>query len=495
MIEKFRAILLKKRGARQTVFKNFLWLLTSNVGTRILRGAVTLYAARVLGDAGYGVFAYAFGLAGLFVFVKDIGVDVVLTREVAKNPEARPAYLATSFWIELGLLAITLPLLLFVAPLFSKSPEATTLIPLVALSFILDDLRDLFVGFFRGTERMEFEAFVVVGGNLLLTILGFAALLLRPTPHTLVLAYVGSSVAGLLLACAFLRGSFWDLFTRFRKELIKPIFVAVWPLALSSLAGVLFLFDVDTVMLGWWKSTADIGLYGAAQRFVGVVSALSVLVGTSAFPALSRFVHQGDRAKARELIERILAVLYLISLPIIVGGVLLRGPLMGFVFGASYAQGGLAFAVLLLTMLGGNALGFYSGIIFAHNQQKRTVIFTIIAGFLNVGFNFLLIPVYGAAGCAAATVIADTVYTGALWWLSKRSISFTVLPHLVKIAIASALMGVLVAILAALGVHVLISVVAGAAVYFLLLHLLKEPVLKEVLGLAGFLRKSESTPA
>lgn len=124
MVPKLKSLFFATDSTKKVVFKNFLWLSVSQVGSRIIRAAITIYAARALGATQYGVFSYALGLAGFFIFFKNIGVDFIMTRDIAKDPESREKIFSTGFWIEIGLLIVTAFLLLFIAPIFSKISAA-----------------------------------------------------------------------------------------------------------------------------------------------------------------------------------------------------------------------------------------------------------------------------------------------------------------------------------------------------------------------------------
>src|SRR3989338_9273 len=145
MVRTLKKLFFGDHDQKGTVVKNFLWLGTSQVGGRVVRSAITIYAARALGTSDYGVFSYAMGLTGFFLFFKNIGVDGIMTREVARRPEERNQLFATSLWLEVGLLIITAALLLFVAPLFNHIPEALLLIPALTVMLVADDMKDLFV--------------------------------------------------------------------------------------------------------------------------------------------------------------------------------------------------------------------------------------------------------------------------------------------------------------------------------------------------------------
>ena len=70
MIKRIKNIFLIDTTLKAKILKNFLWLLVGNSGSRLLKAIIIIYAARKLGVEGYGVFSYALGLAGFFVFLK-----------------------------------------------------------------------------------------------------------------------------------------------------------------------------------------------------------------------------------------------------------------------------------------------------------------------------------------------------------------------------------------------------------------------------------------
>ncbi|PIY59464.1 flippase, partial [Candidatus Wolfebacteria bacterium CG_4_10_14_0_8_um_filter_37_11] len=48
--------------------------------SRLIRAAIIIYAARVLGAAEYGIFSYVLSFAGFFTIFADLGVSPLMTR-------------------------------------------------------------------------------------------------------------------------------------------------------------------------------------------------------------------------------------------------------------------------------------------------------------------------------------------------------------------------------------------------------------------------------
>ena len=100
IIKRLKSLLFENKGLRQTITKNVFWLSISQFGSRLIRAVIIIYAARALGTAEYGVFSYLLGLAGFFTIFGDIGINQIITREMAKKPERQSIYFSTAFWMK-----------------------------------------------------------------------------------------------------------------------------------------------------------------------------------------------------------------------------------------------------------------------------------------------------------------------------------------------------------------------------------------------------------
>lgn len=77
MLKRIKSFLFENQTVRQTVAKNTFWLTVSNVGGRLLRAVIIIYAARVLGAGEWGAFSYAITLAA-FLTVLLISESITL---------------------------------------------------------------------------------------------------------------------------------------------------------------------------------------------------------------------------------------------------------------------------------------------------------------------------------------------------------------------------------------------------------------------------------
>ncbi len=470
--------------------KNTFWMAAGQIGSRLFRAIIIIYAARVLGAAGYGVFSYVVGLAGFFTVLADVGVNATVTREISQKPNQTPYYFATAFWIKVGLLLLTAAVVIFVGPLLSDIEEVKILIPLAALLTVFDALREFSSAYFRGKQKMELEALLIIATNVAITIIGFIILSFWATAKALTIAYILSAGTGAILGIYILRKQFLKAVKYFRKKLLMPILRAALPISLLGILGV-FMLNIDIVMLGFYEGAEEVGFYSASQKIVQLLYVLPVIIAASTFPAISRLISEKKGEKVKTLMERSITIVLLIALPIAVGGAILSDQIITLIYGSEYAPASLAFFLLIFTpilVFPGMLIGNY---IFAHNKQKRIVprVLAGIAG--NVGLNALLIPPFGIAGCAAATIGAQLIYNGSILKLAKKIREFEIVPYLNNIILATTVMGILVLGLSFLGVNVILNILIAMGVYFFILHYLQEETLDEVKkALSGLKRKT-----
>lgn len=478
MIQRLKSFFFENESLRQTVLKNAFWLTFGNIASRLIRALLIIYAARVLGVAGYGVFSYALSLAGFFSIFADIGITPLLTRELARRPEERIQYLGTAFFVKLVFILISTLLILFAAPFVAKIEGARELFSIIVFLFAFDTLRDFFFGFTRAIEKMELEAGVNIATNLAILALGGAALLIKPSTETLTWGYTLGSGAGLFVLILILKNRLKNLWRSFRKELVKPILTQAWPFALAGLLGGIML-NTDMLMLGWLRSAEEVGFYSAAQKIVLLLYLLPGFLSVSLFPSFSRLAGADDE-RFRSIFEKALSAAFLLAFPLALGGIILAPQVVNLLYGSAYLAASDTFRILLLTLFILFPGVFIGNAIFAYNRQKIFTGFVSLGAAVNVILNFLLIPPYGIVGSAAATIGSQLLANGFTWYKLKKINDFRILPRLPKIVSAALTMAILTFLLSYAGFHVVPNVILSAAVYFIVLKILKEPLLDYV---------------
>lgn len=253
---------------------------------------------------------------------------------------------------------------------------------------------------------------------------------------------------------------------------------AAWPFAITAGLGAL-LTNADILIIDWMKTATDVGVYSAVIRIIQILYLVPLVIQYATLPILSRLA-KTDGPKFRSVLEQTLGVLFLISAPVSLGGMILAAPVLGLIFGPQYIAGGLAFSILLASLLFDYASSTMSIAIFSYDQQKSFIVAATIGGVSNVVFDLLFIPHWGIAGSAAATLIAQVATNSYMWSTMKKLNYFRILPRL-KLIIPAAIIMVIGTIgLVALHVNLIINLIVSTAIYFGILTACKEPLLREM---------------
>ena len=479
MLKKIKALLFENQTQKQTIAKNTFWLFSGQIGGRMLRAILIIFAARVLGPESWGAFSYATTLVVFLLLFSDIGVSAIVTRESARNPELSRQYFSTAFFLKIAFLLASVSFLIFGGPLITNIPEARALLPLIAILLIFDSIRNFGFAISRATEKMHWEAINEIATNFLIIITGFYFLTTAPSSAGLTLAYVIGTGFGMAITVILLKDYFKNIFTHFQYRLIRPIINASLPFALASFLGAIML-NTDLIMLGWLRSPAEVGFYSAAQKPIQVLYTLASLFATSLFPVFTRLTAKKEQSK--ELLENSIVTSLFFALPITFSGLILSRPLINLFFGAEYAPATVAFQILILTLPIIFSSVIISNSLLAHNQQNKFVWFSALGAIGNVIFNFLLIPIWGIFGCALSTLITQIIANSFIWKKMKETIDFSITGKILKIIAASIISAGTALLLNNSSVPILINIPIIIAVYWGLLIVFKEKLIKKIIS-------------
>jgi O-antigen/teichoic acid export membrane protein len=237
----------------------------------------------------------------------------------------------------------------------------------------------------------------------------------------------------------------------------------------SGIAILNIYFRIDAVLLALLRPAAEVGLYGAAYKFVELAGALSGGIVVSLVPSLTSLAARGD-SRFNSLAQRGFDVLLFIAIPITVSMVLAAKTLLNLTAGPRFESASDALKILALYPLLSfmNAV-FLRMLVAAHLERILLPIAVAILG-LNVGLNLVFIPMYGYRAAAVASVASEAASLAAMGWMVRAKLGFHVrLPYIAQLFGAGGCMALVAWLLPA---PVIASLVVGALVYLVILLLL-----------------------
>lgn len=365
---------------------------------RLLAFAASVWVARQVGVAGFGVVSLAAGVTLYLAKVADFGIESVGTGEVAQA-KSRARELASAV-IALRL-AITTALVVVasaIVVIFLEEPERTVFLAYFLTLFpIAASTRWVHLGLERAGPIGLWRG--IGDGVALLAVVALVHGLLDlwKVPISLLIG----EVLAVSMLYGRLRAQGLGFVPRFDLAVAWPIFRKAVPVMTQILLGLL-LFNADLVFLRFMEGLESVGLYAAAYTPISFAANLGMAFGMSLLPTLARQV-RGSREES-ELYGHALAQTAVITLPILVAGFFLAPALIAVVFGEGYESSAWLLQILLVSVpISAFRIVPWSGLI-AVDRSGLLVRATLYAVIANVGLNFFLIGLWGAPGAAVATV-------------------------------------------------------------------------------------------
>lgn len=445
-----------ERAPAPTTGSRFLPLAAGEAGARLIAFAATAYLARRLGASGFGQIAFATAVVAHFGTALAVGIGEVGAREVAREPDRAPAIAATGITLRLCCALVAILAIVGVTVLMGLEPGQRMVTWLFALSVIPLALDTSWV--YKGLGRTGTP--------------GAALLVAQISALTLVLLFVSSpsdvarvpiiQLAGDLAAAAFL------LIPLMRGQWVRPAAAAVRSMALRSrmitVSRVLrtIVVSLDVVILGLMVTSREVGWYSAAYRIVFFVMALLHAAHVAFLPEIARSAN-APRVIAG-ILSRSIGLAVTVTIPFVVGGALVAPSLMGLIFGVDYRSGAVALQLLLVSLIPLAIHGATRNVFLAMHRIGLETMIVFPAVVVNVVLNVVLIPRYGIAGAAIATVAGEMVILiGAFFALYRMGVRPGFAPALPALLAAAVMAVVLIASPSAR--PVMANVAAGALVY------------------------------
>lgn len=472
--------LFKNKSPKQIVLKNTFWLSFGTIISKLIRALMVVYVARILGVEQYGLYSYGLSLASIFFIFADIGLSSLLIREYIKKPEERRAYVSTITAIKLTLIGLSIILISFVAPHISQLKETNTLLPLFAILLSLDGLRSFGFSIFRAKNKMEFETYTEIITEIISTVIGFTILLKAPSVHNLLLGYIASSTLGVSLILMYVGiKNISAFFKNIKLELVSSILKASAPYALIGIFAML-MTNIDMYLIGYFLSVEQAGIYAAALRPISILYLLPGFISTAIFPTMNQLITSKEVSKTKLLLEKSITATLAVALPIVIGGIIVGYPIMRVIFGVEYVQSANTFKLLLLTLIPIFPGFILSNILFSYEKRWAPLIATGAGAIVNIILDILLIPKYGIAGSAFATVLAQTVMNGYLYFEVNKITPFSLFSKLKKIILSCFILALSTYGMYLISVPLILLVPTSGLVYIMTLFITKESLIEDI---------------
>ena len=390
------------------VFRTSVWVLVDRL-VRLFGGFfIGIWVARYLNADGFGLLSTASAISLLLSPVAALGLDGILVRDLARNPERAAELFPTALLIRIigGLAAwlIGLVIIRFLGMGFGPA----FMVYAIVLFGNLANCGDVFDAYFQSRLQVAVPtavkvfAFLLANGARILAIVNeggvlfvAATLLIEPLVVSALLLTIGVR--------------------KFSARRVPPSFsMGKYLLRESSpLAGALFCYLVfsrlDQLIVMSWLGAREAGLYAVSTRLLELPLIGGMAVAGSLFPYLAHLRESSSAVSELDHYRPWIAGASLLGWLWLALWLLFGEALVGMVFGPEYRGAGYITALRspgLLFLLNGFLRSAY-----LTNSGRQDILFhtSLFGAALSLGFNYIGVVYGGVVGVAIAYSMSQFV--------------------------------------------------------------------------------------
>lgn len=367
----------------------------------------------------YGTYSLALVLLNIFVIISLLGLQQGATRYIAyyrgKKEEEKIKSVITSS-IKIAVIAsVIFSLILFVfSPIISEifhNPELVLPLRIFSFALFFSVLIHVFTSIFRGfdnvTPKVYFQEFL---RNTTFIFLLVVITFLHVNFLEIFYAYTISFFVTCIGLVVYTRKKLPFQFT-FKKEfaiknsMSKKLLFFSLPLLFAALLRMTMQWT-DTLMLGYFKSPAMVGLYNAALPLANLIQMGLNSASFIYVPIVSGLYSRELMGEIKRTYQVLTKWIFSATIPLFFIVFLFPATVLNFLFGENYAQAALVLRILSLGFMFHTSLGLNGFSLMVMGRTKFVMLVRLLGAISNIILNAVLIPPFGIAGAATASLLS-----------------------------------------------------------------------------------------
>lgn len=457
-----------------SVAKNTVFYSGALVFQKILGFVYFALIARFLGVEHTGLYVFALSFTTIFSVLADLGFAPILTREIAKSKKETQKLFSQVFSVKLIMSLFTYGLVVLAVNMLGYKELTRQLVYLAGVVMVLDSFSLIFWAVFRGHQNLKYEAYGVVGFQLVTVGFGLAVLYSGLGVKALIAATLAGSLFYAIFSLSWLLKKLsLKLQITYDWQTIKWMLVLAFPFALAGVFARIYT-QIDTVMISKMSCLPNmpqvcdqyVGWYGTASKVILALQFIPMALSAALFPKLSeQSKHEPKQMQETYVLSwRYLAIL---GLPLAAGVIVFAPHVIKAVWGTAFVPAALPLQILMgsLVFL---FLTFPNGALLnAVGKQLKNTSFMGIVVVVNVVLNIVLIPKYAMTGAAVASLLSTSTLFVLGFISSYKEIRFSMwnLLHALFVLLVAAWVMVAVAVYLQLYMHWILAGIVSALAY------------------------------
>ena len=399
MIQELIRKLIKSKVAR-----NAGWIIMGRVAQALIGIIVGLLTARYLGPSNYGVISYAIAYATFFNSFCTLGTTSVIVKELTDHPENEGQILGTTIGMRIISSFLSAAVIVMISCIVDWGEPVTIRVVIITSIGIIFHVFETFHYWFQYKLASKVTAIVATIAYVVVAAYRVVLLILNKSVEFFAFATTLDYILlAILLYIAYKKqgGKRLQVNWKYGKLMLSKSYHFI----LTGLMVAIY-SQTDKLMLKHMMNSEETGYYATAVYVCNLWCFVLTAIISSLYPTIME-ANNRDQEDFKKKNKLLYAIVFYMSLTVSLGFTLFGKPIILILYGEAYLP-----AVLPLQIVTWYTAFSYLGVardawVVAKNRQKYLKWIYISSAILNVGLNYILIPVLGASGAALASCAAQ----------------------------------------------------------------------------------------
>lgn len=366
------------------------------------------YVSRILQPEGTGAVSFANSIVSYFTMIASLGVPIYGIRACSKVRDDKEELSRTVQ--EILIINLVLTVFVYVAYIWAvlnvdKMHNESTLYAIMSLNILFNVIGVEWL--YKGLEQYSYITVRSIAFKILSIVLMFL-MIHQKQDYVLygaitVIAGTGSNIFNLinLRKYIYLHPVKYYNFKRHLKPIL--VFFAM------SVATTIYT-NLDNVMLGFMTNEIQVGYYDAAVKIKHILVSFVTSLGPVLLPRATYYVENGHMEEFKRIIRKAFHFVWILGIPVMLYFMIMAKESIFLLSGESYAGSIIPMQIITPTvvLIGlSNVLGIQ--ILLPLGKEHLVFISEVAGAVVDLIINAMLIPIWGAAGAAFGTLVAEMV--------------------------------------------------------------------------------------
>lgn len=386
------------------VVKNASWLMGGKIVHMLLSFFIGLLTARYLGPSNYGLINYAAAYVSFFAAFCTLGINSIIVKNFVDHPEEEGKTIGTTLVLRMISSMLSSIMIIGIVSIVDKGEPLTLVVVALSTIGVLFQIFDTFNYWFQSRLQSKYTAIATTIAYLVVSAYRVLLLVLGKDVRWFAIA----SAIDYIVIALFL----YYTYRRFKGPKLTFSMAKAKELLASSnsfiLAGMMIAIHstTDRLMLKQMLDESSVGYYALGISICNMFGFVITSIIDSLNPVIMG-LHNKDYDAYVTKNKQLYAIVFYVSITASIAICLFADLIILILYGEAYLPAAMPLRVLAWYTAFSYLGGARNAWIVSENKQKYLKYVYFASAVINVGLNFVLIPVLGTVGAATATLVTQ----------------------------------------------------------------------------------------